>query len=67
MTVVAERKAHVEATGYEVRFGGKGQVVAYVVSGPGAASLEQALTDNGFWLVPVQSRTPSDEHTHTAA
>ncbi len=67
MTAVAEHKVSFEATGYEVRFGGKGRVVAYVLGGPGAASLEQALAENGFSLVPMQSQTASDNRTDVAA
>jgi hypothetical protein len=67
MATAAVRKVDLDAASYEVRFGGRGQLVAHVMAGPGAAPLEQALTDNGFWLVPVQSRAPSGERAPVAA
>ncbi len=62
MTVVAERKPQLAVVGCEVRFRETGEVVGYLVTAAAAGALEQALTENGFWLVPARSESTIRAH-----
>jgi len=58
MTAVAKRSTQPKRTEYAVRCPGTSEVMGYLAAGEGTGCLEQALTENGFWLVPV-GKTPT--------
>jgi hypothetical protein len=56
MTAAARSRTRPNEVRCEVRSPGTEEVIGYVVVGGAATCLEQALTENGFWLVPVNGR-----------
>jgi len=72
MTAVALRSAAAsletesQPVSCEVRCPGVSGVFGYILVGNGAACLEKALADNGFWLVPAASRRPSRDVSASA-
>jgi hypothetical protein len=53
MTAVTKRRPQLQQMGYAVRCPGSDEVMGYLVVGDTNDCLGQALTQNGFWLVPL--------------
>ncbi len=56
MTALPKRSTQSEQMKFAVRCPATNQVVGYLLMGEGTGELEQALTQNGFWLTPVKTR-----------
>ncbi len=56
MTALPKRSMQSEQMKCAVRCPGTNEVVGYLLAGEGTGELEQALTQNGFWLTPVTPR-----------
>jgi hypothetical protein len=56
MTALPKRSTQLEQVKCAVRCPETDEVVGYLLMGEGTGELEQALTENGFWLTPVTSR-----------
>jgi|GEM_PF-3253340 len=60
MTVATKYWTQSNQINCEIRSPDSKEVFGYVVLGNGASSLEQALTANGFWLVPISAHPTPD-------
>ena len=58
MTATTQNSIHPREVRCEVRTPETDEILGYLVVGGTAACLEQALTENGFWLVPIAKRRP---------
>jgi hypothetical protein len=56
MTATTQNSIHPQEVRCEVRSRETDEILGYLVVGGTAACLEQALTENGFSLVPVTKR-----------
>ena len=56
MTAIARSRTRPKEVRCEVHSPGTDEVLGYLVVGGTSACLEQALSENGFWLVPVRPR-----------
>ena len=67
MTATARSRTRPKEARCEVRCPGTEEVLGYVVVGGAAACLEQALAENGLWLVPVNGRRAKARQTVAVA
>jgi len=67
MTAIARSRNLPKEVRCEVRSPGTNEVIGYLVVGGAAGCLEEALTENGFWLVPVNGRPAKVQQTVAVA
>jgi hypothetical protein len=58
MTVIAQGRTRPREVRCEIRCPGTEEVLGYLLVGGTASCLEQALAQNGFWLVPITRSRP---------
>ncbi len=56
MTAIARSRTRPKEVRCEVRSPGTEEVLGYLVVGGASACLEQALAENGLWVVPMRPR-----------